>query len=114
MMWNHQVGALLLGAAAVLYDGSPFHPANGTLFALAAHHKITILGVSPRYLQTLETAGYVPKKDYDLTCIDQIQLAGSVLKPDLYDWMRDNVHKDVWVNNGTGGTDVSLFEPLVL
>ncbi|GAA5830164.1 hypothetical protein JCM3766R1_002805 [Sporobolomyces carnicolor] len=109
-MWNHQVGSLLVGSAAVLYDGSPFHPGSGTLWALAAQHKVSILGVSPRFLQTLETAEYVPKKEYDLRCIKQIQLAGSVLKPDLYDWMRDNVHSDVWVNNGTGGTDIcNLF-----
>ncbi|GAA6064069.1 hypothetical protein JCM10212_001475 [Sporobolomyces blumeae] len=106
MMWNHMVGALGVGTCAVLYDGSPFHPGPETLWALSALHKITILGVSPRYLQTLETAQYVPKNDFDLTTIGQIQLAGSVLKPDLYDWMRGNVQKDVWVNNGTGGTDI--------
>ncbi|GAA5911690.1 uncharacterized protein JCM6883_002448 [Sporobolomyces salmoneus] len=110
MMWNHQIGSLLVGSAAILFDGSPFHPGPATFFALASHLKVTIFGVSPRYLQTLETAQYVPNKEYDLTCIDQIQLAGSVLKPDLYDWMRDNVHEGVWVNNGTGGTDIcNLF-----
>ncbi|GAA5951770.1 hypothetical protein JCM3765_003113 [Sporobolomyces pararoseus] len=110
MMWNHQIGSLLNGCTAILYDGSPFHPGQGTFFALASYYKVSIFGVSPRYLQTLETAGYSPKKEYDLKGIDQIQLAGSVLKPDLYDWMRDNVHKDVWVNNGTGGTDIcNLF-----
>ncbi|GAA6012088.1 hypothetical protein JCM11491_001746 [Sporobolomyces phaffii] len=110
MMWNHLCGALGCGTTAILFDGSPFHPGPGTFFALASHYRVSILGVSPRYLQTLETANYVPKKDYDLSCISQIQLAGSVLKPDLYDWMRNNVHKDVWVNNGTGGTDIcNLF-----
>ena len=97
------VGTLGVGCCAVLYDGSPFHPGPQTLWALSSLHKISILGISPRFLQTLETAEYVPKKEYDLKCIQQIQLAGSVLKPGLYDWMRDNVGNQVWVNNGTGG-----------
>ncbi|GAA5890294.1 hypothetical protein JCM16303_005322 [Sporobolomyces ruberrimus] len=106
MMWNHMVGTLGTGTTALLYDGSPFHPGPQTLWALSSLHKVTILGVSPRFLQTLETAEYVPKKEYDLSSIEQIQLAGSVLKPNLYDWMRDNVREEVWVNNGTGGTDI--------
>ncbi|GAA5933062.1 uncharacterized protein JCM15063_002283 [Sporobolomyces koalae] len=110
MMWNHMVGTLGVGVCAVLYDGSPFHPGPETFWALSSKLKINILGVSPRYLQTLETNGYRPNQDYDLSCIDQIQLAGSVLKPPLYDWMRDNVRTEVWVNNGTGGTDIcNLF-----
>ncbi|GAA5963040.1 hypothetical protein JCM21900_002319 [Sporobolomyces salmonicolor] len=110
MMWNHMVGCLGNGVAAVLYDGSPFHPSPSTLWALASRFKITVLGLSPRYLQTLDTAGYEPKTEFDLRCVEQIELAGSVLKPHLYDWMREKVGKHVWVNNGTGGTDIcNLF-----
>ncbi|BGP29974.1 hypothetical protein JCM10296v2_001726 [Rhodotorula toruloides] len=110
MMWNHMLSVLGCGACMAAFDGSPFSPSSSTIWALAEKHKITILGLSPRYLQTLETNGYVPNKEYDLRHVKQVQTAGSVLKPELYDWMRLNIHKDVWVNNGTGGTDIcSLF-----
>lgn len=106
MMWNHMLSTLGCGACMAAYDGSPFAPSPSTIWAIAERFKITILGLSPRYLQTLETGGYVPNKEFDLRHVRQIQLAGSVLKPELYDWMRDYIHKDVWVNNGTGGTDI--------
>lgn len=142
MMWNHMLSTLGCGACMAAYDGSPFAPSPSTIWAIAERFKITILGLSPRYLQSLETNGYVPNKEFDLRHVRQIQLAGSVLKPELYDCesgrgfamrfrfrercephggstcvqtltaqtfsgMRDYIHKDVWVNNGTGGTDVS-------
>ncbi|GAA5822908.1 hypothetical protein JCM11251_004419 [Rhodosporidiobolus azoricus] len=112
MMWNHMVGTLGVGCCVVAYDGSPFSPCASTIWALAAHLKITVLGLSPRYISTLEANGYSPKKEYGkgLEGVEQIQLAGSVLEGRLYDWMRENVHPNVWVNNGTGGTDIcSLF-----
>ncbi|BGP45936.1 hypothetical protein JCM10450v2_001771 [Rhodotorula kratochvilovae] len=110
MMWNHLLSTLGCGACIAAYDGSPFAPSPSTIWAIAAKYKITNLGLSPRYLQVLETEGYVPNKEFDLKHVKQVQTAGSVLKPELYDWMRENIHQDVWVNNGTGGTDIcNLF-----
>lgn len=106
MMWNHLLSTLGCGACIAAYDGSPFAPSPSTIWAIASKFKITNLGLSPRYLQVLETEGYVPNNEFDLKHIKQVQTAGSVLKPELYDWMRANIHEDVWVNNGTGGTDV--------
>jgi hypothetical protein len=85
MMWNHMLSTLGCGACMAAYDGSPFAPSPSTIWAIAERFKITILGLSPRYLQTLETGGYVPNKEFDLRHVRQIQLAGSVLKPELYD-----------------------------
>ncbi|GAA6004627.1 hypothetical protein JCM10207_000960 [Rhodosporidiobolus poonsookiae] len=110
MMWNHMVGTIMTGVCAVAYDGSPFSPSQDVIWALANRLKITVLGLSPRYISTLEANGYSPKKAYKLEHVRQIQLAGSVLEGRLYDWMRENVHKNLWVNNGTGGTDIcNLF-----
>ncbi|BGP13788.1 hypothetical protein JCM10213_006380 [Rhodosporidiobolus nylandii] len=112
MMWNHMLGTLGNGTCVFAYDGSPFAPSSSTIWALAAHHRITVLGLSPRYISTLEANKYDPKGEFGrkLEHVKQIQLAGSVLEGRLYDWMRDHIHKDVWVNNGTGGTDIcNLF-----
>jgi len=110
MMWNHLLSTLGCGACIAAYDGSPFAPSASTIWAITARYKLTNLGLSPRYLQVLETEGYIPNKEFDLTHVKQVQTAGSVLKPELYDWMRANIHENVWVNNGTGGTDIcNLF-----
>ncbi|GAA5984693.1 hypothetical protein JCM11641_004565, partial [Rhodosporidiobolus odoratus] len=107
MMWNHMVATLGNGTCVVAYDGSPFFPSSSIIWALAAHLDISVLGLSPRYISTLEANGYSPIKEFgDISKgVKQIQLAGSVLEGRLYDWMRDHIQKDVWVNNGTGGTD---------
>ncbi|GAA6004623.1 hypothetical protein JCM10207_000959 [Rhodosporidiobolus poonsookiae] len=110
MMWNHMVGALANGVCVIAYDGSPFAPCASTFFALAEHLKISVLGLSPRFLSIVAAAGYSPKTEFDLSHVKQIELAGSVLEGYLYDWMRDNIQQNVWVNNGTGGTDIcNLF-----
>ncbi|GAA5848329.1 hypothetical protein JCM8547_004479 [Rhodosporidiobolus lusitaniae] len=95
MMWNHMVGSLGVGCAVIAYDGSPFAPSASTIWALAEKLKITVLGLSPRYISTLEANGYSPKKEYDLKHVRQIQLAGSVLEGRLYDWMRENIHEKI-------------------
>lgn len=77
------------------------------MFRLVDEYGVTALGVSPRYLQVLDSAGYVPKQHHRLTSLRMIATAGSVLKAELYDWVRENVGEKVWINNGSGGTDVS-------
>ncbi|GAB2639936.1 hypothetical protein GCM10027068_19760 [Prescottella soli] len=46
-MWNFQVAGLLVGATIVSYDGSPECPDPDSLWALAARHRVTVLGTSP-------------------------------------------------------------------
>lgn len=104
MMWNHMLSTLGCGACMAAYDGSPFAPSPSTIWAIAERYKITILGLSPRYLQTLETGGYVPNKEFNLKSVRQIQLAGSVLKPELYDceYLRDRLRSIALKDEYTG------------
>lgn len=53
MMWNVLIGALLSGAASILYDGHPTHPHVGRLFELADQHKATCFGASPSLVQIM-------------------------------------------------------------
>ncbi|MEA2674082.1 MAG: acetyl-CoA synthetase, partial [Chloroflexota bacterium] len=46
-------GALLLGAKLVLYEGAPDHPGPDRLWALAARHRVTHLGLSPTVIRAL-------------------------------------------------------------
>lgn len=97
------------GVTAVCYDGSPLNPQD-IFFRLIDKYQITVLGTSPRYLQTLETAGYKPNQHYSLKSLHTVATAGSVLKAELYDWVYENMGKQIWINNGTGGTDIcNLF-----
>ena len=92
----------------VSYDGSPLSP-QSILFDLVDKYSVTSLGISPRFLQVLDTAKYIPNQHHSLKSLRSIATAGSVLKAELYDWIYDNIGKNVFINNGTGGTDVRCF-----
>ena len=54
MMWPWMISALLTGASIVLYDGSPLWPDIHRLFKIVDQIQVTVLGVSAKYLQTLQ------------------------------------------------------------
>lgn len=77
------------GVAVVAYDGSPLNPQD-IFFRLIDKYQVTVLGTSPRYLQTLETAGYKPNRHHSLKSLHTVATAGSVLKAELYDYVYEN------------------------
>lgn len=105
MMWNQMVNQLSLGMCLVVYDGNPFYPNKTALFDLIDEHKVTSFSLSPRYLQILLQEGYKPRETHSLKSLKTIFSAGSPLKAELYDFIRNDI-KDVFINNGSGGTDV--------
>ncbi|MGV9738953.1 acetoacetate--CoA ligase [Nocardia farcinica] len=106
MMWNYQVGGLLVGATVVCYDGSPAHGAADGLFALAARLGCTVLGTSPGYLLACIKAGAVPARDHDLSRVRMIGVTGAPLPASTGLWLRDNVGADIPVSSISGGTDI--------
>ena len=60
MMWNWLVTGLASGCRIVLYDGSPFQPTPRALFDLAEEERISVFGVSAKYLSAIDKAGVKP------------------------------------------------------
>jgi acetoacetyl-CoA synthetase len=106
MVWNYLVSALLAGARIVCYDGSPSHPSWDTVWALAAEHRVTLLGTSPAHLRACAQAGVEPARDHDLSALRSLGSSGSALPADAYLWAADHVGRRVRVNSTSGGTDV--------
>ncbi|HXS22312.1 MAG TPA: acetoacetate--CoA ligase [Steroidobacteraceae bacterium] len=105
MLWNFLVSTLATGAVPVLYDGSPAYPAADALWKLAQDANATMLGASPTYVEQMVRSGIVPRERYDLSHLTGISLAGSPATPGCMAWFHANVKKDLWVANGSGGTD---------
>ena len=105
MLWNFVVGSTLVGAVPVLYDGHPAHPEPGVLWKLAQDARVTMFGASPSFVDSLVRAGVVPRERYDLSTLRSISLAGSPATPECMAWFYRNVKTDLWVANGSGGTD---------
>jgi acetoacetyl-CoA synthetase len=105
MLWNFVVGSTLVGAVPVLYDGHPAYPEPGVLWKLAQDAGVTMFGASPSFVDSLVRAGVVPRERYDVSTLRSISLAGSPATPECMAWFYRNVKTDLWVANGSGGTD---------
>lgn len=106
MMWNWLVTSLAVGATIVLYDGSPLIPTPHVLFNLVDDHGITILGVSPKLLETLESKNIVPKDSHKLTSLHTMLSTGAPLMPASYDYVYRCIKKDILLGSISGGTDI--------
>lgn len=106
MMWNWLVSALAVGSAVVLYDGSPFHPANDRLLDLIDDERISVFGTSPKFLATLESSGSEPRETHDLGSLKTLLCTGSALSPQSYDFVYRDIKSDVCLASMSGGTDI--------
>ncbi|KCV72931.1 acetoacetate-CoA ligase [Fonticula alba] len=110
MMWNWLVSTLSVGAAIVLFDGSPLRPSGYYLYQLAEELGVTCFGASAKYFAAIEEAGIQPNTKHDLSKIRSVYSTGSPLKPESFDFIYAYINKDLCLGSITGGTDiVSLF-----
>jgi acetoacetyl-CoA synthetase len=105
MLWNFLIGTTLTGAVPVLYDGHPASPEPDALWKLAQDAGVALFGASPTYVNQLSRAGVVPRERYELSRLRAVCLAGSPATPECMAWFYRNVKRDLWVANGSGGTD---------
>ncbi|MDF2708244.1 MAG: acetoacetate--CoA ligase, partial [Nonomuraea muscovyensis] len=102
MMWNYLVGALLVGATPVLYDGSAAHPSPAVLWRIAASERVTYFGVGAPYIMASLKAGVRPE---GLDRLRGVGSTGSPLPPEGFAWVAEAL-PGVPVGSFSGGTDV--------
>ncbi|MGU5677435.1 acetoacetate--CoA ligase [Aeromonas hydrophila] len=106
MMWNWLVSALASGATLVLYDGSPFYPDGNVLWDLARDEEVALFGTSAKYLDALHKQGYTPIKTHQMPQLRLICSTGSVLTPEGFDYVYQQIKTDVQLCSISGGTDI--------
>lgn len=90
----------------IIYDGSPFVPDVRNFVRLVGQEKVTHLGISPRYLHTLQMNTIIPKKETDLSNLKVVTSTGMVLSDALFEWFYDvGFPPAVQLDNISGGTD---------
>lgn len=107
MMWNWLLSSLGVGATIVLYDGNPSYPDAGAMWKLAQEEKITIFGLSASYVNYLKSQGMRPGKDYDLSSLKGISQTGSALSAEGFEYVYQEIKKDLHFNSIAGGTDIN-------
>jgi len=106
MMWNWLVSALASKAALVLYDGSPFYPDGEVLWRYAEDIDMTIFGTSAKYIDAMKKANLRPRDKFNLSALRSIASTGSVLAPESFDYVYENIKQDVCLASVSGGTDI--------
>jgi acetoacetyl-CoA synthetase len=106
MMWNFLIGGLLVGAAVILYDGSPTYPDMASLWRLATETGMTYFGTSAPYLLACAKAGLEPGRTFDLSRLRGLGSTGAPLTPEGFQWVYEHVKRDLHLGSASGGTDV--------
>jgi len=105
MMWNWLLSSLAVGATIVLYDGNPSFPDAGAMWRLIQDERVTIFGTSATYLNYIRSQGLVPRKDYDLSALREINQTGSALSAEGWEWVYREIKQDLHFCSISGGTD---------
>ncbi|MEC7590468.1 MAG: AMP-binding protein, partial [Actinomycetota bacterium] len=105
MMWNWLIMALGTGATVVLADGQPMYPEPDRLLRLVADEKLTFLGVSAKYIESLRQHS-VSMSPHELASLRTMASTGSPLAPELFDYVYEHVCSSVHLASISGGTDI--------
>jgi len=106
MMWNALVSNLVLRASILLIDGNPGYPDVSFQWRLAEETRATFMGLSPAFTMACRKDGLEPGHSFDLSSIRTVAEAGSPLPPEGYTWLYEQLGADLFLNVGSGGTDV--------
>ncbi len=107
MMWNWMLTSLATGNTLILYDGNPNYPDPGAMWKLIQDEKVTMFGTSASYINFIRSQGLKPGKDYDLSSLKEIWQTGSPLSPEGFEYVYQEIKKDLWFNSSAGGTDIN-------
>ncbi|MFI5024885.1 MAG: acetoacetate--CoA ligase [Alphaproteobacteria bacterium] len=105
IMWNCQVGGLLVGATIALYDGSPAVPDLSRIWRFVEETRATFFGCGAAFFINCMKAGIVPSQVADLSRLRALGSTGSPLPAEAYEWILDKVRRDIWIVPISGGTD---------
>jgi acetoacetyl-CoA synthetase len=106
MMWNYIHGSLLAGATMVLYDGSPGFPNLNVLWEFVDETAVDHFGTSAAFILANIKEQNSPSKNLLFSKLRSISSTGSTLPSEGFDWIYENVKKDLWLASMSGGTDV--------
>ena len=120
MMWNWLVTSLASKASIVLFDGFPMYKRNDLLIKIADKEKITLFGVSAKYIDSLRKLNISAIEKYKLGKLKTICSTGSPLSKDGFNYVYRKIKKDVHLSSISGGTDIvscfilgNIYNPVI-
>ncbi len=119
MMWNWLVSSLASRASIVLFDGSPMFKSSDLLLKIAQREKITLFGISAKYVDALRKFKPKLKYKFKLNKLRTICSTGSPLSEESFKYVYKHIKKNVHLSSISGGTDIvscfvlgNLYQPV--
>jgi len=119
MMWNWLVSSLASRASIVLFDGSPMFKSADLLLKIAQREKITLFGISAKYVDALRKFKPKLKYNFKLNKLRTICSTGSPLSEESFKYVYKHIKKNVHLSSISGGTDIvscfvlgNLYQPV--
>ena len=119
MMWNWLVSVLACKASIVLFDGSPMFKQKDLLLKITEKEKITLLGISAKYIDSLRKMKPFLNYKYKLKHLKTMCSTGSPLSNEGFKYVYQNIKKRVHLASVSGGTDIvscfvlgNLYQPV--
>ncbi len=119
MMWNWLVSSLASKASIVLFDGSPMFKSADLLLKIAQKEKITLFGISAKYVDALRKFKPKLKYKFKLNKLRTICSTGSPLSEESFKYVYKHIKKNVHLSSISGGTDIvscfvlgNLYQPV--
>ena len=113
------MSSLASKASIVLFDGFPMFKRNDLLFKIAEKEKVSLFGVSAKYIDQLKKLNLNIKSKYKLKNLKTICSTGSPLSKEGFDYIYEKVKKNVHLSSISGGTDIvscfvlgNIFSPV--
>ena len=111
MMYHWIVSSIACESILVLYDGAPVVTSSGhtnysLLWNVAEKVNLTHMGISPKYMSSLQDNNYIPNKNYNLKSLRWLMSAGSPVAPNQFDWAYNSVNKNMVFASISGGSEL--------
>jgi acetyl-CoA synthetase len=101
-------GALMLGATALCYEGSPDYPQPDRIWQLVERYGVTVLGIAPTAIRALMPLGAEWVTKHDLSTLRVLGGTGEPWNPDPWRWYFEQVGGGRCpIINYSGGTEIS-------
>jgi len=120
MMWNWLVSSLCSKASIVLFDGFPMYKKKDLLLNIIDKEKITLFGVSAKYIDALRKFNITTHRKYKLNFLKTICSTGSPLSKDGFEYIYKKIKKNVHLASISGGTDIvscfvlgNIYNPVI-
>ena len=101
------VAGLANGSAIAVYDGAPDHPGPDRIWEVADRLGVTILGISPTLVRTLQPHGAAIAQAHDLSALRMFGSTGEPWNPEPWWWLFAEIgERKRPIINISGGTEI--------